>query len=231
MSDMSNVEADQKDTVIDAALLHVPFDGWSDETLRRALSDSGLDPALGRVMFPRGPVDLALAFHMRGDAKLADWMQSEAFSGMGMTAKITAAIRHRIELVAPHREAVRRGTTLFALPIYAPDGAKAIWHTADTIWTGLGDSSTDYNWYTKRATLSGVYSSTVLYWLGDESPTSEQTWDFLDRRIADVMRIEKVKAKMRDNPLGRAFAAGPGRVLDRLRAPNVSRPMPGRWTR
>ncbi|RED18310.1 COQ9 family protein [Pontivivens insulae] len=231
MADEMISHSDQKDAVIDAALLHVPFDGWSDETLRRALGDSGLDPALGRVMFPRGAVDLALAFHMRGDRKLAEWIASDPFQGMGMTGKITACVRHRIELVQGHREAVRRGTTLFALPIYAADGAKAIWNTADTIWAGLGDSSTDHNWYTKRATLSGVYSATVLYWLGDESDGDEATWAFLDRRIANVMQIEKVKAQMRGNPLGRAFAAGPGRLLELVKAPGAARPMPGRWGR
>ena len=231
MSEQVISQTDQADAVIDAALLHVPFDGWSDETLRRALHDSGVEPALGRVLFPRGAVDLALGFHMRGDRQLAQWIASDPFEGMGMTAKITACIRHRIELVAGQREAVRRGSTLFALPIYAADGAKAIWNTADVIWSGLGDSSTDYNWYTKRATLSGVYSATVLYWLGDDSDGNIATWDFLNRRIANVMQIEKAKAQMRGNPLGRAFAAGPGRLLDMIRAPGAGRPMPGRWGR
>ena len=85
------------------------------------------------------------------------------------------------------REAVRRAAALFALPLYAADGARAVWHTADTIWTALGDTSDDINWYSKRATLSAVYGAVVLYWLGDDSQDHQASWEFLDRRIDDVM--------------------------------------------
>ena len=213
-----------RDALIDAALVHVPFDGWSAETLRRAIADSGVEPALAHAIFPRGAVDLALAFHYRGDRRLAEWLpQAQG----GMTARITQAVWHRLEQVAAEKEAVRRGAALFALPMHVADGAQAIWNTADTIWAGLGDRSTDYNWYTKRATLGAVYSATMLYWLGDTTPGHAATRDFLDRRIANVMQIEKAKAKLRDTPAARAFAAGPGRLLDRIRPP-VPRPMPGR---
>ncbi|SOH93319.1 ubiquinone biosynthesis protein COQ9 [Monaibacterium marinum] len=213
-----------RNAVLDAALIHVAFDGWSQETLLRAIDDSGVEAALAHALFPRGGVDLALAFHYRGDRKLSEWLPT--VEG-GMTAKITQAVWHRLELVAMEKEAVRRGATLFALPTHVSEGASAIWNTADTIWNGLGDSSTDYNWYTKRATLSAVYSATMLYWLGDTSADHEDTREFLDRRIANVMQIEKAKARLRGGPLARMFAQGPGRVLDHIRAP-VSRPMPGR---
>ncbi|WP_185803423.1 COQ9 family protein [Pontivivens nitratireducens] len=216
-----------RDAVLDAAMVHVPFDGWSQETMRRAIADSGVEPALADALFPRGPVDLALAFHYRGDRMLAEWLPE--LQG-GMTARITQAVWHRLELVDGQKEAVRRGATLFALPNHAVDGSRAIWNTADTIWTGLGDSADDYNWYTKRATLSAVYSSTVLYWLGDTSPDHSATREFLDRRIADVMWVEKTKARLRQTPLARAFDIGPGRLLSRVRPP-VPRAMPGRFNR
>ena len=142
--------------------------------------------------------------------------------GLRYRDKVARAIRTRIEVV-DDREAVRRGTTLFALPLYAPDGAKLIWGTADRIWGALGDTARDFNWYTKRATLSGVYSSTVLFWLGDDSIDHQATWDFLDRRIEDVMRIEKTKAKVRENPLLKRVFAGPERVLSNIRAPRSAR--------
>ena len=94
---------------------------------------------------------------------------------------------------------------LFALPINAGEGAKAIWGTCDAIWTALGDTSDDVNWYTKRATLSGVYSSTVLFWLGDDSPDHQATWEFLDRRIENVMQFEKLKASVQKIPLLKPF--------------------------
>ena len=121
--------------------------------------------------------------------------------------------------------------TMTSWPLYAADGAKLIWGTSNKIWTALGDTSTDYNWYTKRATLSGVYSSTVLYWLGDNSPDHAATWEFLDRRIGDVMQIEKVKAKARQNPVLSKLLAVPERVLGQIRPPSPVAPdtMPGRW--
>ncbi|MBB5516707.1 ubiquinone biosynthesis protein COQ9 [Rubricella aquisinus] len=213
--------AEARAKLLDAALIHVVFDGWSDATLRAAISDSGVEPGLARIVFPRGGVDMALAFHYQGDARLRDDLAQGALEDMGMTAKITHAVRRRLELVEGDKEAVRRGASLFALPIHAGDGTKALWHTADTIWSALGDTSTDYNWYTKRATLSAVYSSTVLYWLGDESMGQEATWAFLDRRIANVMQIEKAKAQFRKSPLAGIFNAGPGRILDRLNKPGT----------
>ena len=117
------------------------------------------------------------------------------------------------------RKAVRRGTTLFALPIHAADGAKAIWETADSIWEGLGDRANDFNWYSKRATLAGVYSATVLYWLGDQSPDHAATWAFLDRRIDDVMQIEKLKKSVNENPALKPLMAGPNWLLGKIRPP------------
>lgn len=210
---------DTADKILDASLMHVPFDGWSEESFRAAVSDAGVDPVVARGLFPRGAVDLAVAYHKRGDAEMLRRIAAADLNDMRFRDKVAFAVRARIEAV-DDREAVRRGTTLFALPLYAPDGARLIWGTADAIWTALGDTSRDFNWYTKRATLSGVYSSTVLYWLGDDSLGAEATWDFLNRRIEDVMRFEKFKAQVRGNRLLSGLMAGPGRVLDRVKAPS-----------
>jgi ubiquinone biosynthesis protein COQ9 len=187
-----------------------------------------VDPGLARALFPRGAVDLALAFHRRGDAAMTDRLKAADLLSMRYRDRVAAAIRCRLEAVAD-KEAVRRGTTLFALPNHAADGAKAIWGTADAIWTALGDTSRDLNWYTKRATLSAVYAATVLYWLGDDSIGHQNTWEFLDRRIDDVMRIEKAKAGLRDNPLSRALLAGPKKLLGRVRAPTLPDDLPGNF--
>ena len=159
--------------LLDAALNHVAFDGWSETTFRAAVTDAGVDPVVARGLFPRGAVDMAIAFHRRGDDAMAARLAQAGDEGLRYRDKVARAIRTRIEVV-DDREAVRRGTTLFALPLYAPDGAKLIWGTADRIWGALGDTARDFNWYTKRATLSGVYSSTVLFWLGDDSIAGER---------------------------------------------------------
>ncbi|MBF9032747.1 COQ9 family protein [Rhodobacterales bacterium HKCCE2091] len=224
--------SDPKDDLLDAALAHVPFDGWSQATLKAAAADTGTDPAAAQAMFPRGGIDLARAFHARGDAELKAALSGADLSGMRFRDRIAHAVRKRLEIAEPHREAVRRGMTLYALPIHAPDGAKALWETADTIWTALGDTSEDYNWYTKRMTLSGVISSTLLYWLGDQSEGHAATWAFLDRRIDDVMQIEKLKAQVNESRLLKPLLAGPNWLLSHVRAP-MRMPdvdLPGRWT-
>ncbi len=219
---------DQMERLLDATLIHVPFDGWSEDSLRAAAADTGIDIATARALFPRGGVDLALAFHRRGDAELAARLAREDLSHLRFRDRVTTAVRYRIE-AAQDRELVRRGTALFALPPYAADGARAIWGTADLIWTALGDTSEDYNWYTKRVTLSGIYSATILYWLGDESPDSMATWAFLDRRIDGVMQFERVKGAVEKNPVMRTLLAGPRAILSCIRAPqrDLKPNMPG----
>lgn len=220
---------DTRDRVLDAALMHVPFDGWSDHTLRAAAADAGVDVGLVRALFPRGGVDLALAYHARGDAAMVARLGTMDLSALRFRDRIAAAVRARLEVA--DQELVRRGTTLFALPMHAADGAKAIWGTADKIWTALGDTSQDLNWYTKRATLSAVYGATVLYWLGDTSPGHQATWEFLDRRIDGVMQFEKLKASFRENPLGKMMMNGPGKVFSAIRAPKLPENLPGRFPR
>ncbi|WP_189368091.1 COQ9 family protein [Tateyamaria omphalii] len=227
---MTDSPQDLTDVLLDAALMHVPFDGWSDVTFKAAALDAGVDLTLARAVCPRGAVDLALAYHVRGDAAMIERLQSDDLPDR-FRDKIAAGVRFRIEAVTD-KEAVRRGTTLFALPIYAADGAKAIWGTADKIWATLGDSSEDVNWYTKRGTLSGVYSATVLYWLGDDSTDNQATWAFLDRRIDDVMQIEKAKAQLRENKLLSALMTGPNWVLNQIKAPAGASDsdLPGTWS-
>ncbi|MGC9368463.1 MAG: COQ9 family protein [Paracoccaceae bacterium] len=215
---MTDADRDPKQALLDAALSHVPFDGWTDATFRAAIADTGIEPALARALCPRGAVDLAIAFHKRGDAEMLRRLEEADLSELRFRDRIATAVRFRLE-AAEDRELVRRGTTLFSLPQYAADGAKAIWETCDAIWTALGDTSEDVNWYTKRATLAGVYSATVLYWLGDDSPGHENTWAFLDRRIDNVMQIEKAKAQFRKNPLLKGLFAGPLWALGQVKAP------------
>lgn len=219
---------DIKTRLMQAALPHVPFDGWSEATFRAACTDTEIDSGLARVTCPRGALDLAVAYHKAGDAAMLDRMQQGNLSGMRFRERVVFAVRARLEAV-DDKEAVRRGTTLFALPHNAAEGAKLIWGTADAIWTALGDGSEDLNWYSKRAILSGVYASTVLYWLGDDSPGHQATWDFLDRRINDVMALEGIKAKLRENPLTKPLMAGQDWLTAKVRKPGSHRDMPGSW--
>jgi ubiquinone biosynthesis protein COQ9 len=214
-----NTPSDSAQTqLLDAIVMHVPFDGWTKPAFDMAVADTGMSAEMAKIMCPRGALDLAAAYHRAGDAQMVQRMQEADLDAMKIREKIAFGVRTRLELVED-KELVRRGMTLFALPQHAGEGTKLVWETCDKIWNAIGDTSDDVNWYSKRATLSGVYSTTVLYWLGDDSEGHEATWAFLDRRIDNVMQIEKFKAQMRNNRLLSKMMAGPNMILSNIRAP------------
>ena len=219
-----------KSQLLEAILGHVAFDGWSSAAFDAAVTELELDPSHARTLCPRGAVDLAILFHHRGDDVMAAAMGSENLSEMRYSEKVAHAIWLRLDVV-DEKEAVRRGTTLFSLPHMAPDGAKLIWGTADRIWQVLGDTSDDVNWYTKRATLSGVYGSVVLYWLGDNSDDHEATKAFISRRIENVMQFEKFKANINNNSSLKPFTGPLARMASFIKAPNTmpNVDFPGVW--
>jgi ubiquinone biosynthesis protein COQ9 len=223
--DQENSMDGAKTLILNAALPHAAFDGWSEVTLQAALADSGVAPALGRALYPRGGVDLAVAYHLRGDLAMKAAISATDLAAYRFRDRIALAVKLRLE--AADKELVRRGSALFSLPNHAGEGVKLIWGTADAIWTALGDTSTDLNWYTKRATLSAVYTATVIYWLGDLSEDHAETWAFLDRRIENVMQFEKTKAALRDNPLAKALLRGPMKILESIHAPQGAQDLPG----
>lgn len=227
--DQENSMDRTKDRVLDASLLHAPFDGWSEATLRAAIVDSEVAPALVRALFPRGGVDLAMAYHQRGDAEMRAAYAATDLAALRTRERITLAVRLRLQVA--DKELVRRGSALFSLPNHAIEGAGLIWNTADAIWDVLGDTSRDVNWYTKRATLAAVYGATVLFWLGDTSDGDQATWGFLDRRIENVMQLEKAKAGLRENRVARALIAGPMKLLAGIKAPVGANDLPGRHRR
>ncbi|MBU3028540.1 COQ9 family protein [Paracoccus marinaquae] len=213
----------QRENLLEAALIHVPFDGMNDRALLAGARDLGIPEAMARVQFPQGGAGLAAAYHRRADAQLRDWLRAAPPEGR-FRDRVAAAVWHRLSLVEP--ELVRAGAATLALPQNAGLAARLVWETADIIWTGLGDRSEDANWYSKRATLSAVIGATVLFWLGDDSEGRAESRAFLDRRIDGVMRFEGVKARLNKLPgaglLGRA-------AFGWVRAPQA-RDLPGKTT-
>src|SRR6185369_12054775 len=130
----------------------------------------------------------------RADERTVEGLENAGVAALKIRERIKLAVRFRIENTVGGKESVRRGLALLALPLNSPLGLKLLYRTVDAIWYAAGDTSTDFNFYTKRATLAGVFSSTLLYWLNDRSEGNEATWSFLDRRIDNVMRFEKWKA-------------------------------------
>lgn len=220
-----------RDKLLSAALQHVTFDGWGNTSLLAAARDIGIDAVSAHAAFPRGAVDMVTAYHQQGDDQMVARMAEKSFDNLRYSERVAAAVRYRLEAAAD-RELVRRGMTLFSLPQNASDGAQLVWGTADRIWTALGDTSDDINWYSKRVILSGVYSSSVLFWLGDTSDDDTATRDFIDRRIANVMGFEKFKTKLRETRGLAPLLDIADSVFSRVRAPSgKSRTdMPGYWS-
>ena len=190
------------------------FDGWTSAAVESAASRQSVEPAQARLAVPKdqaGKIDL----YIQGvDRSLEEWFTPERLDGLKIREKIRAIVWKRLEIMEPAREAVRRGLSILAMPQNVPTGLKMGWRTADVMWRIAGDTSTDYNHYTKRIMLGGVYASTLVIWLDDQTEGWGETGAFLDRRIDDVMRIEKLKAEWK----GREHFSV-SRFLGRLRYP------------
>jgi ubiquinone biosynthesis protein COQ9 len=206
---------------IDIALKHVPFEGWNEQVFEKTCLEANISIIQGKLLFPRSSTDLMLSFLKRDDQELSNLVKKNDNVNQKYRIRISNAIFDRINLAQKNREAYRKALSLLALPHMTPDNAAMMWNLSDTIWVALNDSSTDVNWYTKRITLGFVYSTSLIYWLGDESHELKKTKDFLERRIEDVMEFEMVKGKFRNSKFGQEFMRGPGKVFSFIKAPNV----------
>ena len=184
-----------RDRLLLAALTHVPFDGWSEAALAAAAVDFGLEPADARHAFPGGPVVLVTYHAAYADRRMEEALKESDLAAMRVRERIAHAVRIRLEQNAADREAIRAALPILAQPANGGHALYSLYRTVDTIWFAVGDKSTDFGFYTKRALLAGVYLSTLLYWLNDNSEDAQASWAFLDRRIADVMRIQTTRAR------------------------------------
>jgi ubiquinone biosynthesis protein COQ9 len=191
-----------KDAVLAAALVHAPFDGFTDKVLQQAAADAGVARNELARLFPEGPLSLVEAFSESADAEMGRLLAKAKLSKLRIRERIVLAVKMRIAVLRPHKEAARRAGAFLTLPPHAAMGVRLLYRTVDAIWRGIGDTSTDFNFYTKRAILAGVYSSTLLRWFSDSSDDEEITNTFLQRRIDEVMRFEKFKAQVRERARG-----------------------------
>ena len=193
-----------RETLLQAALPHVMFDGWTEATIRAAARDAELDPDAAMNVFPDGPRDLVEAFSLWADAEMLKGLTALNLEEMRIRDRIATGVRLRFKSLEPHREAVRRSLSFLGMPQNAPLATRLLWRTADVLWYAAGDTATDYNYYSKRLLLSGVISTTTLYWLEDRSEDSADTDAFLDRRIEEVlkvgMRVGKTMSTVLDVP-------------------------------
>lgn len=193
-------DAPLRDRLADEIATDAVFEGWTRTAINAAARRLELPAGEADRLFPGGSIQVLEYVSRRADQRTVDDMEKSNVAGMKVRERIRTAVRLRLEKHGGQKEAARRSLSLLALPLNAGLGLKLLYRTVDALWYAAGDTSVDFNFYTKRATLAGVFSSTLLYWLNDRSEGSEASWAFLDRRIDDVMRFEKFKARMKDWP-------------------------------
>jgi ubiquinone biosynthesis protein COQ9 len=192
------------------------FDGWSRQAVDSAAQQLGVDPLQARLAMPKSQSGMIDVYIQEVDRGLEAYFTPERLAQLKIREKIRALIWRRLEIMGAAREAVRRALAILAMPQNLPLALRVSWRTADHMWRIAGDTSTDFNHYTKRMTLGAVYGSTLLVWLDDQSEGWLETAAFLERRIDDVMKIEKLKAEWRGSSEQRLSLS---RFLGRLRYP------------
>ncbi len=192
------------------------FDGWGEEAVRAAAEQVGIDPDAALFAFQGGAIDMIDAWIAAIDADMVAAFPADKLAGMKIREKIRSLVQFRLDTIAWQQEALRRALAIMAMPQNAPRALKLGWRSADAMWRLAGDTSVDYNYYTKRTILAGIYAATLAVFADDKSDDFADTRAFLDRRIDGIMRFEKAKAKWL-NPDREHFS--PARLLGRLRYP------------
>ena len=188
---------EQATRILEQLLLLAPFEGLGARQLAQATRMAGLPENTQLRFFPNGVPDALLYWQQCTDSAMEQAFKDYHGAEMSTLDKVKYCILWRLEYLSPHREAARKALAFLSLPAQLPQAARMTWETADRIWQQCADKSTDYNWYTKRLILSGVLSSTLLYWLNDDSDDMADTKQFLTRRLDNVMAIERGKKKMK----------------------------------
>lgn len=194
MSDLTLNE--MRDQLVLAALEHIPFDGWSRRALQHAAQDCGFDQTVPERLFPHGVIDAVEHFTRMADTRMADDVLPLLTDADKVRERLFKVIQVRLMRWQDHKEAVRRALSVYALPTNLARAAAATARSADAIWKAAGDRSNDFNWYTKRASLSAIYAATLLYWLDDQSEDSVETWDYLSRRLDGMVATIRARQGM-----------------------------------
>lgn len=187
----------RKDALLEATLPEVTFDGWSLVALRNGAKAAGIAESEIALLFPDGPGEAALWLDDWADRRMLAALGSMDLAEMKVRRRVAAGVEARLTVLAPYREAVRRAIALKATPWGAVRAAQILYRTVDAIWYAAGDTATDFNFYTKRSLLAAVYTPTILYWLNDRSENSGDSFAFLDRRLAEIMKLPQLGGQLR----------------------------------
>lgn len=220
MSETSDLTLDEIRALLAPVLArHAAFDGWRPQAVAMAAAEKGVDAEIAALAFADGAIDMIDAWFASIDARMIEALPADELATMSIRKKITALVEARLELLAPDREALRRAIASLALPTNAMRAAKLGWRAGDVMWRAAGDTSTDLAHYSKRTTLAALYTATLLVFVDDESEGHADSRAFLARRIDNVMRFEKFKAKVKGAGGGERLSLS--RFIGRLRYPAI----------
>lgn len=194
------------------------FDGWSKDALALAAQQAGVDPDVAALAFAGGPVAMIDAWFADVDRVMTAALPKDVLAQDKIRARISRQIEARLAALAPRRDALRRAQAVLAMPQNLPRAARLGWRSVDLMWRQAGDTATDYNHYTKRAILGGVYAATISCFVNDTSEDWAETRAFLARRIEGIMRFEKAKAGFAERTRNLPSLS---RLIGRLRYPVV----------
>lgn len=200
--------------ILDAALGHIPFDGWTKKTLISAVKDTNLPTGAEELYFPGGALELLAFWAESADQRALKKIGSRGFDNLRIREKVTESVWIRLGEMAGQEQAARRAISRLAMPDAIGQGPQQIWKTADMIWRAIGDTSTDGNYYSKRTILSGVIGASIMAWLSDDTDDKSKARAFLEARIENVMQFETAKYKFREQ---RDKWPDPAGMLGRLR--------------
>ena len=192
-----NATCQMKDQILQAALPDIVFDGWQDITIYRALDKIGHEKEVYKAVFPKGVASVIEHFSDWADRQMLRALESTNIEDMRIRDRIRRGVPTRLEILEPHKEAVTGAMKYWSMPHRGLKAGQGLWHSADRIWLWAGDTSTDYNRYTKRGLLSAILASTTYVWLQDDSADHAKTKAHLDARIENIMQIGKVMGKLK----------------------------------
>lgn len=220
MNDTAPTPSDAaREAILKACLAHAPFEGWTNLTLRKAVAETDLPAGSEGLYFPGGPKDVIRFWSEQCDQKVVAHLDALDLSAMKIRDKVTAGVLARLEATSSHEHAAKRALSRLALPDALGQASAQLWASADTIWCAIGDTSTDGNYYSKRAILSGVIGTSLLSWVGDNTPDKSEARAFLDDRIANVMSFEKAKWVFKKRT---EHIPNPAEILGQLRYSTLS---------
>ena len=193
----ANTDQALKRGVLDAALERAAVEGFTDKLLLHAGKEAGLSASEIARLFPQGIPSLLEFYSAVVDAEMEKRIRNLDLASMPVRQRISTAVLTRLAILQPNKDAARRAAAHLSLPPNVPLAARLVYHSVDSMWRAVGDRSTDFNFYTKRGILAGVYTATLMRWFTDASPDEHETDAFLSARIENVLQYEKLKASMR----------------------------------